>query len=557
MIDLRSAERIEVIRGPASSLYGNASGGVVQVFTEDGPEIPFVELYTVGGEYGLFKTGVKTGGQSGNLNYVLNVSRLELDGHREHSRYENVLLNGKFRFEISPTADLTVLTNFVNLPRIDNPSSVTREQWDQGILTNPRAIAMDSHAATTQGTVGLVFRKEFLENHYLTVNFYDAYRDVVEYLPFPEAVDFDRWYIGGGLQYMYAAAVLGRPNRFTIGTDIQHQDDDRRNWEHEGGRFTDKITVNEDEEVSNYALYFRDEFSFIDKWEVTVGGRYDNVRFSADDWLITADNPDDSGSRTMEEFSPMVGLRYSPYPWLNLYGNVATAFETPTTVELVNRPTRAGGFNPNLNPMESTQYEVGVKGFWERFSYEAALFFIRVEDELIGFELAEMPVREFFRNAGRSQHNGLELAFGAQVLPGLTTSVAYTFSDFEFRDYRTDAGVFDGNKIPGVPENQLYWDLHYRHPSGFYGFLDLLYVDDMFVDDANKYENDAHTVVNLRLGVDRTYGHWRLSPFVGINNLFDEEYSGSVVVNSAALRFYEPAPGANVYGGLSVAYLFF
>ena len=253
----------------------------------------------------------------------------------------------------------------------------------------------------------------------------------------------------------------------------------------------------------------------------------------------------------------MVGLRYSPYPWLNLYGHVATAFETPTTVELSNRPTGAGGFNPDLDPMESTQYEIGVKGFWEVFSYEASLFFIRVEDELIGFELADMPVRSFYRNAGRSQHNGFELGFGAQVFPGLTTSVAYTYSDFEFREYRTEEGVFDGNTIPGIPENQLYWDLHYRHPGGLYAFLDLLYVDEMFVDDANEHTNDSYTVVNLRLGVDRTFGHWRFSPFVGLNNLFDEDYNSSVVINSRGDRFYEPAPEFNVYGGLSVAYLIF
>jgi len=137
--------------------------------------------------------------------------------------------------------------------------------------------------------------------------------------------------------------------------------------------------------------------------------------------------------------------------------------------------------------------------------------------------------------------------------------VAYTYSDFEFRDYKTETedGVFDGNKIPGIPENQVYWDLHYRHPSGPYGFLDLLYVDEMYVDDANTEMNDSYTVVNLRLGHDATYGHWRISPFISINNLFDEEYNSTVIINARERRFFIPAPGTNVYGGFSVAYLFF
>jgi iron complex outermembrane receptor protein len=167
-----------------------------------------------------------------------------------------------------------------------------------------------------------------------------------------------------------------------------------------------------------------------------------------------------------------------------------------------------------------------------------------------------MPGRSFFRNAGRSVREGLELAIAAEPLEGVDVALAYTYLDFRFERYATPEGVFDGNRIPGIPRHQLYGEIGYRHATGFYAVWDALYVSDLHTNDANTERSGAYWVSNLRIGHRFRVGTLVISPFLGVNNLFDREYNGNVRINAAAGRFFEPAPGRNVYGGLTLRYEF-
>jgi iron complex outermembrane receptor protein len=250
----------------------------------------------------------------------------------------------------------------------------------------------------------------------------------------------------------------------------------------------------------------------------------------------------------------MGGILYSPLPTWHLYGNVSTAFQVPTTTELAN-PTEGGGFNSDLGPQKAINYEIGTRGvLWERLNYDVALFWIVIDDELVQFEGASG--RTFFRNAGRSERKGTEVYFNLPLTDRLQWTLSYTYLDATFDRYITPAGRFDGNDEPGIPPHQLFTELFYSHPSGFYSAFNMYFVDDFFVNDANTEKNDAYTVLNLRMGYEWTLGRGRISPFIGFNNITNEKYNGIVRLNALGGRFFEPAPTFNLYGGLQMTYEF-
>ncbi|MCI0527801.1 MAG: TonB-dependent receptor, partial [Nitrospira sp.] len=359
--------------------------------------------------------------------------------------------------------------------------------------------------------------------------------------------------LGGGVKYTYTTEMSNRQNRLIAGIDTDYQNDDRRRFNNDSGLIGD-LTFNQIEEVGNVGPYIQDEFNLLENLIVTVGARYDRVRFDVEDLFVS--DGDDSGNRTLDHFSPKIGLLYNPSSGFNLYGNISTSFETPTTTEFAN-PSGAGGFNPDLEPQTAVNYEIGVKGnIKEKLRYELVGFTVGVEDELIPFELPDMPGRTFFENAGKSTRNGVELGVTVEPVKGLTLSGTYTYSDFFFEEFRTDDAVFDDNQIPGIPKNQAYGEIAYYHASGVYGAWDVLFVGEFFANNANTVKTDSYTVSNLRLGYIGRFGNWGFSPFLGLNNLFDEEYNANVRINAANGRYFEPAPGFNLYGGASLSYFF-
>ncbi len=556
-IDLGSVQQIEVIRGPVSSLYGNASGGLINIVSESGPEVPFVEPRLSMGAFDFNQYQLKFGGDTGRLNYMVNMSDTEFEGYRDHSRTEATQFNGNFRYQIDDSSDLALTLHLTDQPIADDPGGITREQAEMDPRSaNQANLDFDAGEALDQQRLGLVYTKSFGELHELRLRNYYVSRDFVNTLPFVEggAVDLQRFFTGGGASYTYSGDFLGRSNRLLVGVDIERQDDDRLRFDNNMGARGD-LVFDQNEEVTASGLFVQNEWEVLDNVAITLGLRYDRVEFDVTDGFLG--DGDDSGDRSFRETSPMVGLLYAAAPSVNLYAKVSTAFETPTTTEFAN-PSGAGGFNPNVDPQLATNYEVGMKGpIGERSRYDVALFSIDVEDELIPFELADQPGRDFFANAGESSRQGVELAFVTEPLDGLQVSLTYTYSDFEFDEFRdADGNDFAGNSIPGVPENLLYGEISYFAPSGFYGSIDALSVDEVPLNNSNTEMSDSYVVSNLRAGFIGRLGGWEFSPFIGLNNVFDEAYNGNVRINAFGGRFFEPAPDRHVYGGLSVRYDF-
>ncbi|MGD2217167.1 MAG: TonB-dependent receptor, partial [Gemmatimonadales bacterium] len=358
-------------------------------------------------------------------------------------------------------------------------------------------------------------------------------------------IELDR--LGGGARAEYRLnPATGRLTRLGAGVDFDRQQDDRveRLRDAEG---IGPVALDQDEGVTSLGLFAHGGLALTPGLGLTLSLRYDRVRFDVDDRLVTGDDPDDSGARTMDQWSPLAGLSYRHAPWLNLYANVGRSFQTPTTTELTDT---LGGFNPDLGPERATNYELGLKGTaGGRLSYSLALFHADVADQLIGYAAAGIE-RVYFENAGSSVHQGFEAAISALVASGWTASLAYTYSYFTFDEFVTEAGDFSGKRVPGVPPHSLHARLGYALGTGLSASLRLTAVDDYFVDSANQNRNDGYAVVDLRLGYAARAASFQLAPFLGINNVFDVRYNSSVVVNATAGRYYEPAPGRNLYAGL-------
>ncbi len=550
-IDLGSARQISVIRGPASSLYGNASGGAIIVETEQGPVEPFVELRTSSGDFGFLKNQFKASGDSDNLNYLFNASKTRIDGYRDHSEAENTQFNGRFEFEISDKSSLLTSIHHTDQPLANDPGGINAQTVAADrTQARDQNIAFDTGESLKQTRVGLLYKTELAADRSLETRVYQTRRDFSNKLPFEGggAVVLDRNFVGAGLKYTVTGELAGRQNRLLFGFDYDRQDDDRSRFENLGGIIGSK-TFEQNERVTSHGVYLQDEINLNDSMELTAGVRYDDVEFDITDRFF--ENGDDSGKVDFDQISPMMGLSFAASDNTRLYATVSTAFETPTTTEFAN--PAGGGFNQMLDPQKSTNYETGIKSRSEMQSFELAVFHINVEDELTPFELAGQPGRSFFENAGSSSRDGLEIAYTRRFGSGLELSSAYTWSDFVFDSFNNAGGdIFDGNRIPGIPKSLFYMDMTWFGSTGFYVSWDATVTGSMFADNANDTRVDSYTVSNLQSGYNGFIGDWEFSIFAGMNNLFDEDYNNNIRINAFGKRYYEPAPDRNAFFGITV-----
>ncbi|MBI1732438.1 MAG: TonB-dependent receptor [Gammaproteobacteria bacterium] len=560
-VDLGSIVRAEVIRGPSSSLYGASAGGVASLYTEDGPMSPFVEATVGVGEYDHQKYQLKAGGQLNRLNYLLNASYLNNDGYRDHSEVNHSLFNSKFRYAIDDVSDLTLAINAVDSPVADDAGALTPDEVEADPKqAQARNLSSNAGEALEQQKLGWVYRRELADGHEIRLRNYYTWRDFGNFLPLGThipfsaidgVVEFDRFFYGGGAQFTWTGALFGRPNRFSAGFDIDRQEDDRQRFVNNSGN-KGALTFDQMEEATEWGIYVRDVLALTDTVQLTVGGRFDQVDLDVEDRFFA--NGDQSSNVDFDEFSPSVGLTWNVVGDMRLYANYSTAFETPTFTELGNPAqdlgVNLGGFN-NIEAQTADGFEVGTRGtLWGRVSFDLSVFDMNVEDEVTN--VVSTGNRAFFENADTDRF-GFEAGVIADLLDDLRLTLAYTYSDFEFDTFPANPAA-EGMRLPGIPEQQFYAELAWRHASGFFLIGDVLAVDELFTNNTNTGTSEAYAVANLRAGCEFTWGQMRLTPYVGINNLFDESYIGNVRLNAFGDRTYEPAPDANAYGGLTIRY---
>ena len=479
IFDLGSADRIEVLRGPFSALYGNHSGGVVQIFTEPGPERPIVTPSFTFGSYDTQRYGFKFGGQGGPLNYVVNTTYFTTNGYREQSAAEKTQVNGKFVYTLDDRSSLTLVVNVFDQPNAEDPLGLTAQQ----VARNPRqadaaAKVFDTRRTLRNSQAGLIYDNRITDQDTLRVMGYYGTRSNAQYLAIPLTNQndirasgglstFDRDFGGGSVRWTRVEQVLNGPLTLTTGVDYETASDSRQGYLNNSG-VQGPLKRNEDNTVDNFGAYLQGEWQFLPRWNASAGLRYTEVRFDSDDNFICVvvgsrcsgtstivgpgpnqRNPDDSGSATYSAWTPVGGLLYQLTSAVNVYANAGRSFETPTFIELAYRPDGSSGLNFNLQPTLSNQYEIGAKAFLGAGTrVNLALFYIDSDNEIVIARNA--GGRAAYQNASGTTRKGAELLVDSDLGAGFNGYLAATYLNAEFcgrlRHLRRSSALHTGDR---------------------------------------------------------------------------------------------------------------
>ncbi|MDZ7749906.1 MAG: TonB-dependent receptor [Halofilum sp. (in: g-proteobacteria)] len=562
-IDLDSAERIEVIRGPSSALYGNAAGGVIDITTADGRDMPYSPVVSFdAGSHGYRKLGARAGGTADDWAYHASLSALESDGYRDHSRVEKQLFNAKLTRRLDGRRELQAVFTAMDNPLAEDPGGLSaagvREDRRQA---DPDAAPLDAGQEVDQQRLGLTYRDGDFGGGALTLRGFYTRRDFIQRLPFfftvsgsPAADNvpaYERDFYGVGVEYAGDDHVGATPFRYLAGIDVDRQVDARERFGTDAdGNIVDKYQ-DERQQATTIGPFLQGDLDLTERLDLSAGVRFDRVRFEIDDRFLA--DGDQSGRRTFEEWSGTLGALYTLAPGHRAYVNVGTAFQTPTFTEFAD-PSGGGGFNPDIEPQQALNRELGLRGrAGSRVRYDLALYAVRVRDEIIPF--AESGDRTFYENAGLTRREGLELGLDWIATDTLTLAAAYTYSNARFARFTDiDGNRFGGNRMPGIPEHHLYVEGDWQTAGGRYATLSTRYVGSVYADNANDVEVDGYTVVDARIGRRLGLGDdRRLEMFLGVDNVLDEQYIANVRVNMGP-GFFEPAPGRTWIAGIELGF---
>ena len=563
-LDLESVGTVETIRGSASSLYGNASGGVIDLRSAPPPSAPIAgELRFWAGSNNSRRNTLLLGGTRGGASYTGSIGRTQSDGVRGWAQQQ--LTNAFLRVgtEILGT-EVALIGMGLDMPIAQNPGALTRIQFDTNpAMADPQSITKRARKGVHQVQVGLQARRAYGDGEW-QAQIYEGRRSLDNPLAF-SVVGIERETRGASVRLTYPPTMgAAHAFRLTLGADAQYLNDARKNWANCNGVAAPTATcpavgvdqgnlsLDQREKVRSLGVYAREEATF-GRFNLVAGLRHDQTTFAVLDKFLS-DGRNDSGDRRMQALSPMAGLTLRITPLQSVYATVSSAFETPTTTELANQPSGSAGINTTLDPQYSRTTEVGAKGrAFDRVQFDFALYATTVKDELIPFDIGSGRVA--FRNAGRTRRRGAEGSLASGFGP-ISLNATYTYSHFTFVEFLSGTAQLAGNVIPGIPKRQIQTSVAYRHRFGF-ALVEWLAKDKIFVNDANLAAAPGYALVNLRVGGRAAFGKPWLAPVFGVQNALDRKYVASVAVNAAGTvtsgKFYEPGPGRTWFVGLTAA----
>jgi iron complex outermembrane receptor protein len=577
-IDLGSAGRIEVLRGPFSSLYGNSAGGVISVLTQDGQLGAALDATVEYGSYGLERGAFKVSGEQDGVNYVADLADFHTGGYREHSGAARGTFNSKIRFTLDDISDLTLILNGVEVSAAD-PLGVTRAQFD----ADPRQAGTGADMFNTrkhvdQEQAGINYRRDLGDNDTLRAIAYGGNRAITQFQAIPLATQASAGSPGGviGLAEGYEGVdihltdqreLAGMKFQVTAGVNYDALGEGRKGYlNFVGGALgvEGALRRNESDNVRDFDQYIQGQLEPVDRWLLEAGLRNSRVAFSSHDHYIVRGNGDDSGGVVYGATTPVVGVTYRLSPAVNLYASYGRGFQTPTLDELAYRSTNGSltGLNFGLKPSLSDNYEVGVKsllGSWGRL--DAAAFHIDTANELAVQQ--NTAGRAVYQNVGRTRRDGVEIGFHGNWAHGFGAIASYTYLRAVYASPFTTCPalpcvpvtIAGGHRIPGVPADSLYTELSWKDSeSGFGIALEGHAESRVYVNDPNSDAAPAYFAANLRLTHEGEFGGVILKEFLRVENLTDRAYAGSVIVNETSGRFFEPAPGRSFYAGVSARY---
>lgn len=579
IVDLSAVKSIEVMRGPFSALYGNSSGGVIQLFSEDAPKTPELSSKVMFGSYDTTRQIMDTAGTTGNVEYLINVSNFRTDGYRDHSSSDKQAATAKLKININQDTTLTTLVNWFD-QKADDPSGLPRVATanDPSAFTNPTAVVDAVNNADTRVTrshkqIGFNLTHTLNENNALNLMAYAGKRDNNQILATNstgtnarESV-ISRDFHGTDIRWDNKGTLLNKAYNLSLGVNYGKSSDARTDTNVLASSLPIS-TLNRDEDniVDNFDQYAQGKLSLLDNLDIHAGLRHTKVKLTVKDRFLTGtgNNGDNSGSVEYEKTNPVIGAVLKVSPSLNFYANYGKGFETPTFIEAAYNSTSNGIPNLTLKPSESQNYELGMKAFiGNNTQANLTVFKITTDNEIVLSETSAAN-RSVYGNADKTTRTGAELSIDSKFDNNISTYIAYTLLNAKFDSsftYTPSSGtpttVNAGNKIPGTYSNQVYGEIAWKYdPLGFSTALEGRYNSKVYVNDTNTDAAPSYKIANIRAGFEQNIGDWHFSEFVRVENIFDKDYIGAVRINDSNLRFFEPAADRNYLLSLGATYKF-
>ncbi|WOJ05426.1 TonB-dependent receptor PqqU [Citrobacter koseri] len=576
-IDLSSVQNVEVLRGPFSALYGNSSGGVMNVTTETGRQPPTIEASSYYGSFGSWRYGMKATGamgdgtQAGDVDYTVSTTRFTTHGFRDRSSAQKNLANAKLGVRLDDASKLSLIFNSVDI-HANDPGGLTESEWKANPQQSPRAEQFNTRKTIKQTQAGLRYERQLSEHDDLSVMMYAGERETTQYQSIPMAPQRDNPALAGGvivLQRHYQGidtrwthrGELGVPVTFTTGLNYENMSENRKGYENyrlNNGvpQFGVKgdLRRNERNLMWNADPYLQTQWQLTEKLSLDAGVRYSSVWFDSNDHYVTPGNRNDSGEASYHQWLPAGALKYAFTDAWNVYLAAGRGFETPTINELSYRPDGQSGLNFGLKPATNDTVEIGSKTRIGDGLLTAALFQTDTDDEIV--VATSGGGRTTYKNAGKTRRQGAELSWDQRFAGNWRVNASWTWLDATYRSNVCKSGDCNGNRMPGIARNMGFASLGYVPDEGWYAGTDARYMGDIMADDHNTAKAPSYTVVGLNTGYKFNYSNLTVDVFGRVDNLFDKEYVGSVIVNESNGRYYEPAPGRNYGVGVNLAWRF-
>ena len=587
--DLSSADRIEVLRGPFSALYGNSSGGVISIFTEDAKP-----GYLMGAlaEFGAFNTqryDLKTTGDNGAVNYVLDTSHFQTNGYRVHSDAQRNLFNSKLSLAPSEASKLTIVGNAIYSPFVQDPLGLTRAQLQANATqAGVNAIAYDTRKNLDQEQLGVAYENKLSASDELIAAAYTGHRATEQFQAIPKAteaaaplypggvIDLDRAYWGIDLHVADQRTIAGTPLLIVAGLNYDDLAETRRGYlNYIGSQLGVQGALRRDETnyVYDFDQYLQAQWDPAARWRIIAGVRNSVVDVTSHGHLAVLDAAD--SEVRYSAVNPVAGVTYRATSAVNIYGSYGKGFETPTLNDLAYRSVDGTlpGLNLGLKPARSDNYEWGIKAGNDSVRANLAAFYIKTTDELA--VLQNSAGRTVNQNIAETTRRGLELGTDANWAGGFSARLVYTYIRAVVQQpYYTCVTtpcnplanpaapppasyqlVPAGSYLPALARNALYAGVTWNYAKlGFSTTLETEGRSRIYVNDRNTDAADGYWVVNLRAGFEQEWTHWRFSEFARLDNLANRAYVGTVIVNETNSRFFEPAPGRTAYIMFSAAW---
>jgi iron complex outermembrane receptor protein len=599
--NLDSAERIEVLRGPFSALYGNASGGVVQMFTAPGSGPAQVQADAMGGAYGEWRTGLEARGALGRVGYNVDYSHFHTDGYRAHSRA--LRDSGNARLDFAPLAGnkLTVVANTFSSPESLDPMGLTPGQF----RADPRQAVASAYKFNTRKSLeqaqgGVIDEQALGGGQSLRFMAYYGHRIVKQFQSIPEAtqgsptspggvIDLHNSYGGADGRWTAHWQLFGQPLNLVAGLSYDALDSHRRGYNDFSAPGVDGVQGalrrDENNDLHDFDQYLQLDWDLSPRWSSVLGVRHSEVHFNSIDHYIAAGNPDDSGQNTFYATTPAAALMFKATPGLHLYASYGEGFDTPTFDNLAYRPDGQPGLNFALVPARTGTGELGAK--WklgQASSARLAVFRSITRNEIA--VASSSGGRSTYQNVGRSRRQGVEAEYEAALGGRWRWQLAYTYLDAVYRQAflsctgtpckpaiapgtmpcaqdgtplnpplpANTACVPADNRIPAVPESQLYTALRWGGETGWNAALEGSYLSAVGVNDLNSLNAPAYGLLGINGAYIMDLPHWRVQVFARADNLLDTRYVGAVVINDGNQQYYQPGAGRAAFAGVRLGW---